>query len=149
MAFKYFNVKNGLVTGNILLHAGNGVVSANTFTGNISVTDSANLGNVTNLKITGGSTGYVLTTDGLGNLSWSNPSQSQSTLDGVVDEFVGNGDQSAFTLSVTPTSKNVTFAVVQGLMQPKSVYSVTGNVLTFSSPPPANAVVEITTMRIV
>lgn len=149
MAFKYFNVKNGLVTGNILLHAGNGVVSANTFTGNISVTDSANLGNVNSVKITGGSNGYVLTTDGLGNLSWVNPSQSEATLDGVVDEFVGTGDQSSFTLSVSPASKNLTFAVVQGIMQPKSAYSITGNVLTFSSPPPANAVVEITTMRII
>lgn len=36
MAFKYFNVKNGLVTGQILLHAGNGKI----------VATSANLGNL-------------------------------------------------------------------------------------------------------
>jgi len=37
---------------------------------NIQVTQSANLGNVANLTITGGTNGYVLQTDGTGNLSW-------------------------------------------------------------------------------
>ena len=74
MAFKYFNVKNGIVTGNILLHAGNGNISANTFTGNINVTGTANLGNVGNVKISGGSANYVLQTDGAGNLSWAEQS---------------------------------------------------------------------------
>lgn len=37
---------------------------------NINVYSSANLGAVSNLKITGGSAGYVLSTDGTGNLSW-------------------------------------------------------------------------------
>lgn len=45
MTFKYFNVKNGLSTGNIYLHAGNSNVVASTFIGNLKVTDSANLGN--------------------------------------------------------------------------------------------------------
>lgn len=41
-------------------------------TGNINFTGSQNisLGTVANVKITGGVNGYVLTTDGLGNLSW-------------------------------------------------------------------------------
>ena len=70
MSFKYFNVKNGLTTGNITLHSANANVQANYFLGNISVTNSANLGNVSNVKITGGTGGYVLQTDGTGNLSW-------------------------------------------------------------------------------
>ena len=70
MAIKYFNVKNGLSTGNILLHASNSSVVASTFTGNIVATNSANLGAVGNLIITGGSANYVLSTDGTGNLSW-------------------------------------------------------------------------------
>ena len=70
MSFKYFNVKNGLTTGNIALHSANANVQANYFLGNISVTSSANLGNVGNLRITGGTEGYVLQTDGTGNLSW-------------------------------------------------------------------------------
>lgn len=70
MAFKYFNVKNGLVTGNILLHASNSSISANAFTGNLNVTSTANLGNVGNVIITGGVANYVLSTDGTGNLNW-------------------------------------------------------------------------------
>jgi hypothetical protein len=70
VAFKYFNVKNGLVTGNILLHASNSSISANAFTGNLNVTSTANLGNVGNVIITGGVANYVLSTDGTGNLNW-------------------------------------------------------------------------------
>ena len=91
MAFKYFNVKNGIVTGNILLHAGNGNISANTFTGNVNVTATANLGNVGNVKITGGTANYVLKTDGQGNLSWAEQTSGannsvffQSNVDSVV-----------------------------------------------------------------
>jgi hypothetical protein len=41
-------------------------------TGNVNFTSSANitLGTISNVKISGGVNGYVLTTDGLGNLSW-------------------------------------------------------------------------------
>lgn len=92
MAFKYFNVKNGLVTGNILLHASNSSISANAFTGNLNVTDTANLGNIGNVKITGGTANYVLQTDGQGNLSWaaqtgggsSNPVYFQSNVNEVI-----------------------------------------------------------------
>lgn len=67
MTTKYFNVKNGLSAGNITLDASSGNIS----TTNISVTDISNLGNVGNVKITGGTNGYVLQTDGSGNLSWA------------------------------------------------------------------------------
>lgn len=39
--------------------------------GNLTVTATAQLGSVGNVKITGGSADYVLTTDGTGNLSWT------------------------------------------------------------------------------
>ena len=45
------------------------ITSVGTLTG-LSVTGSANLGNISNLYIGGGSANYVLATDGLGNLSW-------------------------------------------------------------------------------
>lgn len=57
MAFKYFNVKNGLVTGEILLHAGNGRIVAssanlgNTVTANFFIGDG---GLLTNISSTGG-----------------------------------------------------------------------------------------------
>lgn len=67
MTTKYFNVKNGLSAGNITLDASSGNIS----TTNISVTNISNLGNVGNVKITGGSSGQLLRTDGLGNLTWA------------------------------------------------------------------------------
>jgi hypothetical protein len=68
---KYFNVKNGLSAGNIKLTASNNNIEGNTLIGNLSVTSEANLGNVSNLTIIGGSNGQFLQTDGNGNLTWA------------------------------------------------------------------------------
>lgn len=40
--------------------------------GNLTVTNISNLGNVGNVKITGGANGQILATDGTGNLNWYN-----------------------------------------------------------------------------
>jgi hypothetical protein len=221
VAFKYFNVKNGLVTGNILLHAGNGVIAANTFNGSLDVTDSANLGNVRNIKITGGQANYVLQTDGTGNLSWVEQSgggsqvagsntqvqfnnngnfsgsntftfDSSNTLltvnnfvatssanlgdvanvtlgggtngyylqtDGsgniswssvstginvTVNDYVGDGANTEFSLTKTPENANYTLVSVGGVMQPRTTYTVVNNTLTFSSAPPDTAPIEVT-----
>jgi hypothetical protein len=101
VAFKYFNVKNGIVTGNILLHAGNSTVSASTFSGNINVTASANLGNASNVKITGGANGYILQTDGTGNLSWTTQSGGSSS--------ISNGNSN---VSIATANGNITFSAV-------------------------------------
>jgi hypothetical protein len=52
-------------TANIVTVNSNDIV-----TGNITVSTNANLGDVGNIQITGGSPGYVLSTDGAGDLSW-------------------------------------------------------------------------------
>jgi hypothetical protein len=88
VTLKYFNVKNGLTTGNITLNAGNSNISANTFIGNINVTSSANLGSTSNVIITGGTNGYVLSTDGTGNLSWVAQSGGSASNIAILDEGV-------------------------------------------------------------
>ena len=45
--------------------------SSTVATVNLSLTGNANLGNVSNVRITGGSSGQYLQTDGTGNLSWA------------------------------------------------------------------------------
>ena len=55
-------------------------MQANYFLGNISVTNSANLGAVGNIVITGGTNGYFLQTDGTGNLSWASQGGGASTI---------------------------------------------------------------------
>lgn len=48
-----------------------GTLTTLTVSGNVTLTGAnVSLGNVSNLKITGGTTGQVLSTDGAGNLSW-------------------------------------------------------------------------------
>ena len=111
-------------------------------TGNIALSGAdVSLGNVSNLHITGGSNTFVLSTDGAGNLSWA---AASGTSIGV-DNFTGNGVQTAYTLTTTPANANATLVSIAGTFQPRTVYSLTGNVITFSSAPPNTAPIEVTT----
>jgi filamentous hemagglutinin len=56
-------------TGNV--SGGNLTVTSNITAANLSVTGRSNLGAPANITITGGTSGYVLQTDGAGNLSWT------------------------------------------------------------------------------
>lgn len=70
MAIKKFNTVAGLSVGE---DASIDVIDSegNVSTGNLTVTGTSDLGDVGNIIINGGTTGYVLSTDGAGNLSWS------------------------------------------------------------------------------
>ena len=119
-----------------------GTLTGLTVSGNVAFSGAnVSLGNVSNLHITGGTSGYFLTTDGSGGLSWA----AQTALTATVDEFTANGSYTTFTLSTTPSSENVTMVAVQGVLQPKSSYSLMGPQLTFDAPPPASAFIEVTT----
>lgn len=78
---KNFVVKHGLTTGNITLSASDDSIAADslTLTGNISVFGLSELGDLSNVKISGGNSGQFLTTDGTGNLSFANVVASSST----------------------------------------------------------------------
>jgi hypothetical protein len=60
----------GLITATGNITGANITSNGNISTSNLAVTNLSNLGNVGNVRITGGSTDYVLRTDGAGNLSW-------------------------------------------------------------------------------
>lgn len=77
---KNFVVKNGLTTGPITLDGETGNISGTnqSLTGNLAVTGKSNLGAIGNVNITGGSSGYIISTDGAGNLSFTSPSATQS-----------------------------------------------------------------------
>jgi hypothetical protein len=160
-----------------------------TYTGNISP------GNLIispgSLKISGGTSGYVLSTDGTGNVSWAAQSggsgsgakvtvsstaptsasqgdmwfdsetgelnvyyvnswvsitQNAPQLSSLVDSFTGNGVATDFTLSSVPVSINYTFVSVGGILQPRTAYSITGNVLSFTSAVPSNSPVDVTVL---
>jgi hypothetical protein len=68
VALKYFNVKQGLTTGGVLISDGN-----------------VTLGNIANVHISGGSSGQFIKTDGSGNLSFDAPVGSPAPMPTVVD----------------------------------------------------------------
>lgn len=69
-----------------------------------------------------------------------------SVLESTVDTFTGDGSNTAFTLSTTPATINYTTAVVGGVTQPRSAYSIVGTTLTFTSAPANNQIIEVTTI---
>lgn len=81
---------------------------------NFVVTTDANLGNVGNVTITGGSANYLLQTDGNGNLNWSN---YQSVANANYANFAGevvNASQPNITSLGTLVSLDVTGNITSG-----------------------------------
>jgi len=167
-AFTYANITGAPTLGNIVtinldgntsnILYGNGVFSSAPVTyGDSNVeaylpTYAGNLepGNiiigVSNLILSGGNANFVLSTDGTGNLSWVAQSTGSAGTLTTIDSFTGDGANATFTLSTEPTDANYTIAVVHGMVQPKSAYTVTGNAITFSSAPASTAIIEVTTL---
>lgn len=89
---KNFVVKNGLTTGPITLNGSTGNISGTnqSLTGNLEVTGKSKLGAIGNVNITGGSSGYIISTDGSGNLSFISPSATQSPA--PMPTYVPSGD---------------------------------------------------------
>jgi hypothetical protein len=85
------------------------------------------------------------------NYTWQWDGVSWNSLGGVAnttimintDEFVANGTGTTFVLSTTPISSNSIVVNINGVTQQKSVYSVAGNTITFSSTPFNGANVEV------
>jgi hypothetical protein len=112
MALKPLNSIDGFSTGNaeIVIYA-NGDVVAN----NLTVTHTSNLGNVGNVKITGGSSGYSLSTDGLGNLSWVETPAPTSVTNGTSNVSIPTANGNillsangvANVVTVSPTGANI------------------------------------------
>jgi hypothetical protein len=108
--FTYNSSTNILTVGNIsttTTTSNNVVVNSNltvntsavlNVTGNINSTTSANvtLGNVANIHITGGFSGYVLSTDGAGNLSWTAGGGGGNGSPGGTNQAVQFNDAGAF-----------------------------------------------------
>ena len=63
----------------------------------------------------------------------------------AVDTFSGDGSTTAFTLAANPQNENNTQVFIDGIYQSKSNYSVSGTTLTFSTAPPNNTSIEVTT----
>jgi len=78
------------------------------------------------------------------NYNAANTGTNSGALVSTVDAFTSNGNTTIFTLSSAPVNKNYTSVNIDGISQQKSTYSITGNVITFSTAPPNGTSVEIT-----
>ena len=133
---------------NIVTVTGTGVNVAGTLntTGNVALSGAnVSLGAVGNVKITGGTANYILNTDGAGNLSWVAPPASANV---TVDNFTGNGVQTVFTLSTTPTSINQTSVNYNGATVLRTDYTLANANITFSSAPANGSYIEVTTINL-
>jgi hypothetical protein len=84
--------------------------------GKFIVSDKSDLGSVSNITITGGSSGQVLSTDGLGNLSWINDSASPAGSNTQIqfndsNNFAGSAN---FTFNKTTDTLSVTNIIANG-----------------------------------
>jgi hypothetical protein len=112
------------------------------FTGNAQLGGKLKLTNVSNIQIDGGATGYVLETDGLGNLSWTpkgalySPILALSNANPIVMQ-VANTTPYVNGLTVTISSANATNAntIVNGqsfYITLANDYTTTGNVTLYT-----------------
>ena len=56
--------------------------------------------------------------------------------------MTGDGSDTTLSLSTTPTNENATIVTLDGVVQHKSTYSVSGTTLTFSTAPASGVAVE-------
>jgi len=68
-----------------------------------------------------------------------------SILNNEVDVFIGTGACTTFTLSTTPTDKNLTTVIVGGVQQLKSSYNIANSQIIFSEAPASNSDIEVST----
>jgi hypothetical protein len=61
----------------------------------------------------------------------------------LVQNFVGTGAQTVFTLANAPFNENTTQIYINGVYQQKNTYSFAGAVLTFSEAPPVTSTIEV------
>ena len=147
------NVTGQVANANYASYAGNvvngsqpNITSLGSLTG-LTVEGVANLGSISNVKITGGLAGYTIVTDGTGNLTWNASSgNGGSGFTSVVkDTFTGTGSQTTFNLTATPSSADAVQVVINGMVQLETVYSLSGSSVIFSTAPLNGQKIEITT----
>jgi len=60
-----------------------------------------------------------------------------------ITRFTGDGSTINFTLSITPSSINLTNVYINGIYQNKNTYSISGTTLTFTQAPPVTSLIEV------
>lgn len=143
------NANYAAYAGNVINAAQSNITSIGTLS-SLTVNGVSTLGPISNVKITGGSAGYAVITDGTGNLSWSAVSSSGTGFTNITrDAFTGNGVQTTFNLTSTPTLPHAVQVVIGGLVQLETSYTVSGSTIVFSTAPLNGQKIEVTTYGVV
>lgn len=137
-------------SGNIVVaNVSANIVTSNNVTANtVTVNGVINLGPVGNVKIEGGTDGYVLSTDGTGNLSWvaQTGGSGNTALPSVnVDSFTADGSTNSFQLATTPADKSLIFINIDGVFQIRDSFDLLGNAIIFGSTPLDGSIIEVST----
>ena len=146
-------VANALVAGTVYSNAQPNITSVGTLS-SLSVSGQTNLGAAGNIIISGGSSGYVLSTNGAGNVSWqpqSGGSGGAASMFGnvSVDTFSGDGTTTSFTLTKAPEGVNQVIVNYNGTSVLRTSFSLSGATLTFGSAPANGSSIEVTTFGLV
>ena len=103
--------------------------------GTLTVGGLSNLGNVGNVHITGGSSGYVLTTNGVGNLIWQEPTGGGGNVVPYIHfNVTSNGNNQSFTDTNIGfyTATDEMAVMKNGINIEPSLYNVVGDTLTIN-----------------
>lgn len=144
-SYAWIDISSGFISSNIGAYANtlvqrdaNGNIYANSFGGNaITIAGLSELGNVENVRILGGTDGFVLKTDGLGNLTWVN---SVSTIIGGSNtqvqfnnngNFAGNANFTYDTVAETLYVTNFTGSFTEAASSQPNITSL-GNLVSLT-----------------
>jgi len=110
---------------------------ANRFLSNIRINDAYTF------PASDGSSGQVITTDGSGNLSFSEAGTSDAASVIYRDNFTGDGSTVSFDLQNSITDEDQTQIYIDGVYQEKDTYSVSGSTITFTTAPISGHSIEV------
>jgi hypothetical protein len=108
-------------------------LSANSVT---STEIAANAVGISELNVSDGTDGQVLTTDGSGNLAFEDQSGGAASATAFSTNIAsGDGSTTAFTLSESPSAESKIIAFINGVFQNQDAYTISGTTLTFDTAP--------------
>jgi hypothetical protein len=114
---------------------------ANRFLSNIRINDAYTF------PVSDGASGQAIITDGAGNLTFGEVAGGSNAASVIYkDNFIGDGTTVAFSMARGVTTEDQTQIYIDGAYQEKGTYSVSGNVITFSTAPASGHSVEVMTI---
>jgi hypothetical protein len=136
------NVEVLLASGNIATDI---ITTANANVGNFNLAGIANLGSNLNVRITGGNSGEVLTTDGTGNLSWSVGGSTTAVVPAIYFTATSTGNNQTFSnIYIAAYTSNTDITLFyNGALLDSDFYTLSGDTITVTTPVNAGDSIDI------